>query len=153
MSSRRRARQYALQGLFYADINELDVGAALAGLWSGLSEGDALETDRPPTSEEIAFCEQLVRGVNENKGDIDTLIEECSTNWRLSRMPLVDRNILRVAAFELLHCEDIPVSVSMNEAIELAKRYGTAESRAFINGIVDRMGRSEAVGEKSSPPQ
>ena len=149
MSSRRRARQYALQGLFYGDINELEVGAALAGLWSGLSEADALETDRPPTPEEIAFCEQLVRGVTENQSVIDVLIEDCSTNWRLTRMPLVDRNILRIAAFELVHCQDIPVSVSMNEAIELAKRYGTAESRAFINGIVDRMGRSDAVGTKT----
>jgi len=150
MSSRRRARQYALQGLFYGDINEMDVSAALAGLWSGLSEADALETDRPPTGDEVAFCEQLVRGVNEHQAAIDALIEQCSTNWRLPRMPLVDRNILRIAAFELVHCEDIPVSVSMNEAIELAKRYGTAESRAFINGIVDRMGRLEAVGKKSS---
>ena len=113
MSSSRRARQYALQGLFFGDINELGVGAALAGLWSGLSEADALETERPPTSEEIAFCEQLVRGVHEHQSTIDGLIEECSTNWRLTRMPLVDRNILRIAAFELLHCTDIPVSVSM----------------------------------------
>ncbi len=153
MSSRRRARQYALQGLFYGDINELDVSAALAGLWSGLSEADALETERPPTSEEVAFCEHLVRGVNEHQAAIDGLIEQCSTNWRLPRMALVDRNILRIAAFELAHCEDIPVSVSMNEAIELAKRYGTAESRAFINGIVDQMGRMEAVGKKSSPDE
>ena len=149
MSSRRRARQYALQGLFYGDINELDVGATLAGLWSGLSEADALESDRPPTTEEIAFCERLVRGVHENQSAIDVLIEDCATNWRLTRMPLVDRNILRIAAFELVHCQDIPVSVSMNEAIELSKRYGTAESRAFINGIVDRMGRSDAVGTKT----
>ena len=69
------------------------------------------------------------------------MIEEASTNWRVSRMPVVDRNILRIAVFELVECPDIPATVSINEAIELAKCFGAADSRAFVNGIVDRVAR------------
>ena len=92
-------------------------------------------------SEEVEFAQRLCMGVEENRAGIDSLIEESSTNWRLPRMPIVDRNILRIAAFELMGCADIPATVSINEAIELAKRFGTADSRAFVNGIVDRMAR------------
>ena len=141
MASRRQAREYALQALFQEDVREVTVQAALADLWSGLMDGEGLDQSRPPESEEVEFAQRLCHGVDQNRREIDALIEECSTNWRLPRMPVVDRNILRMAAYELIGCADIPATVSINEAIELAKKFGAQDSRAFVNGIVDRMAR------------
>lgn len=141
MASRRRARQYALQALYTSDLRDETVPAALSALWEGQLDGEGIEESRPAESEEIEFAQRLAHGVDAHREAIDALIEECSTNWRLPRMPVVDRNILRLAGFELMKCPDIPANVSVNEAIELAKLYGTKESRAFVNGIVDRMGR------------
>lgn len=141
MASRRRAREFALQALYEADIGEVTVTAALNDLWSALMDGEGLDEGRPPESEEVEFAQRLAVGVDERRAEIDGLIEESSTNWRLARMPVVDRNVLRLATFELIACPDIPATVSINEAIELAKRYGTADSRAFVNGIVDRLAR------------
>lgn len=141
MASRRQAREYALQAMFQADVGEVTVQQALTDLWSGLMDGEGIDHSRPPESEEVEFAQRLCHGVDQHRAAIDALIEECSTNWRLSRMPVVDRNVLRLAAFELLACPDIPATVSINEAIELAKKYGSQDSRAFVNGIVDRMAR------------
>ena len=141
MASRRRAREYALQALYTADLQERSVQGALNALWEGLLDGEGLEDLKPPESEEIEFAQRLAVGAEGDLEAIDALIEECSTNWRLPRMPIVDRNILRMAAYELKACHDIPPTVSINEAVELAKRFGTAESRSFVNGMVDRMAR------------
>ena len=141
MASRRQAREYALQALFQADLREVTVSAALNDLWSGLMDGEGIDDNRPPESEEVEFAQRLARGYDERRAEIDTLIEDSSTNWRLVRMPVVDRNVLRIAAYELLACTDIPATVSINEAIELAKKYGSGDSRAFVNGIVDRIAR------------
>ena len=142
MASRRRSRQYALQALYQADLAEGSVSGSLISLWAGLVDGEGLcDESHVPESEEIEFAQRLAFGVTENRERLDELIESCSTNWRLPRMPLVDRNILRMAAFELMSCRDIPATVSINEAVELAKRFGTADSRAFVNGIVDRLAR------------
>jgi N utilization substance protein B len=142
MASRRRSRQYALQALYRSDVTATPVTAALQLLWSGLAEGEGLDADEHlPESAEIEFAQRLALGVESHRGEIDTLIEACSINWRIPRMPAVDRNILRIAAFELMRCHDIPPTVSINEAVELAKRYGSEDSRAFVNGIVDRMAR------------
>ncbi len=86
-----------------------------------------------------AFSEQLVLGVLQHKEEIDHLIGRASTNWRLDRMSHVDRNILRVGIFEILHMKDIPPKVSIDEAVELGKKFGTKESGAFINGILDHV--------------
>ena len=99
----------------------------------------AARLGEPLTPDETEFAQALVRGTLEDRDDLDGRIETASTNWRIPRMPTVDRNILRLGAFELRHRTDIPASVSMNEAIELAKRFGGAESRAFVNGILDRI--------------
>ena len=88
--------------------------------------------------------ECLVLGVLEHCQEIDRLIEKYSENWRLVRMNIVDRTILRMAIFELLYCEEIPPKVTLNEAIELGKRYGSEDSGSFINGILDRI-QNEAV--------
>lgn len=140
--ARRRAREFALQALYEADVRALSAQGALQDLWGGIMDGEGIDAEsKAPESEEIEFAQQLVRGVLEHREAVDGLIESCSTNWRLTRMPVVDRNVLRLAAYELSERQDIPASVSMNEAIELAKTFGTADSRAFVNGIVDRMAR------------
>ena len=141
MASRRRARAFAVQALYQADLCEQSVASSLNDLWSILMDDEGIEGERAPESAEVEFATRLARGAEERRERIDALIEECSTNWRLVRMPVVDRNILRLAAFELDGCPDIPASVSVNEAVELAKAYGGSDSRAFVNGIVDRMGR------------
>lgn len=148
MASRRRSRGYALQALYHADLTESTVNDALQQLWSGMLDGEGLDEERPPESEEVEFAQRLALGVLAHRDRIDALIEESSTNWRVARMPVVDRNILRIASFELLECLDIPATVSINEAVELAKRFGTRESRAFVNGIVDRIARQ--VGRVSA---
>ncbi|MEZ4235927.1 MAG: transcription antitermination factor NusB [Myxococcota bacterium] len=141
MASRRRAREFALQALFEADLRDVTVASALNDLWSGLMDGEGIDEGRAPESEEVEFAQRLARGVEGRRDELDGLIEEASTNWRLVRMPVVDRNVLRIAAFELVGCPDIPATVSINEAIELAKKFGGGDSRAFVNGIVDRMAR------------
>ena len=87
---------------------------------------------------------RLALGVLEHCQEIDQLIEKYSENWRLARMDIIDRSILRMAVFELLHCEDIPPKATLNEAIELGKRYGSEDSGSFINGILDRI-QNEAI--------
>jgi N utilization substance protein B len=149
MASRRRSRAFALQALYHADLTENSVQEALQQLWAGLLDGEGLDGERAPESEEVEFAQRLAVGADQHRERSDALIDECSTNWRVPRMPVVDRNILRLAAYELMECSDIPANVTINESIELAKRYGTRESRAFVNGIVDRLARKlgRVVGE------
>lgn len=97
-----------------------------------------------PSDDARRYAEALVRGVHEHREALDAAIQEVSRNWRVHRMALVDRNILRLGAFELLHRQDVPRRVAINEAIELAKRYGAAEARAFVNGVLDRLKRKES---------
>ncbi|MGB0638871.1 MAG: transcription antitermination factor NusB, partial [Myxococcota bacterium] len=118
--ARRKAREFALKALYQADVSEGLGTDALAGLWAGLLDGE--QDEKPAEADEIEFAERLVGSVDENKARIDELIESASKNWRLVRMPTVDRNILRLAAGEMLLMSDVPVSVSINEAVELAKR-------------------------------
>ena len=89
----------------------------------------------------MEFARRLVRGVVEHRERIDELISSASTNWKLPRMSYVDRNILRLATFELLELDEVPPMVSVNEGIELGKRFGTSDSGGFINGILDRVAR------------
>jgi N utilization substance protein B len=92
-----------------------------------------------PNQEADEFLKRLVLGVLEHCQEFDRLIEQYSENWRLDRINMVDRNILRMALFELLYCEEIPPKVTINEAIDLGKRYGSEDSGSFINGILDRI--------------
>ena len=130
MGYRRQARELALQALFFLDMDKKN------------PEKDNLEAFCANYQEELTesvqpFFMELVQGVLENKSRIDTLIQKYSKNWKLSRMPAVDRNILRIAAFELLKKEDIPPTVTINEAIEIAKEFGADESGGFVNGILE----------------
>jgi transcription antitermination protein NusB len=141
MGVRRRGRESALQLLFQIDaIAGTDVDDAIRLFRSCFQESP----DAPPGTEESRleshrFCEELVHGVHQHLDKIDEWIRRCSQNWRIERMARVDRNILRMATFELLYETDVPKSVIIDEAIEIAKRFGSADSAAFVNGIVDRI--------------
>ncbi len=142
---RRRAREHALQVLFSLDLNpSLSAAQALAAFWRDFArevrppelDGDA-EVDVP--RDVVTFTEQLVRGATDNLAEIDAIVQHASRNWRLERMARVDRNLLRLATFELRYVAEIPAKVVINEAIEIAKRFGAAESPAFVNGLLDRI--------------
>jgi len=127
MGIRRRARELAMQALFYIDSRQCDP-----------EEGVDLfcRNNAPPRKTRPLFL-KLVSGVIAGQKEIDALIERFSSNWKVSRMSGVDRNVLRIAVFELMGCPDIPTRVTLNEAIDIGKRFGTEESGAFINGILD----------------
>lgn len=129
MGKRRRARELAIQVLFYMEFNPCDP-----------EEGFRLicESFSPPVTTR-PFSRELVLGVCENRKDLDSLISQSSKNWRLERMSYVDRNILRVGVYEILFMKDIPPKVSIDEAVEMGKRFGTEDSGAFINGVLDHI--------------
>lgn len=127
MGKRRSSRVLALQALYDWDINDDNP----------MPRFDMFCANFKPSKKAKPFLVSLIEGVHENKQTIDTMIERFSNNWRLSRMSCVDRNILRIAVYELLFCNDIPAKVTINEAIDIGKIYGTEESGAFINGILD----------------
>jgi N utilization substance protein B len=137
MGNRRKARECALQLLYGLEFNTLQDGAQtrqyLADFWGSFPEESSGNDDVRD------FAEALVLGVRNHDEGIDKLITKASTNWKLERMALVDRNILRIATLELKHLTDIPSKVTLNEAIEIAKRYGTEDSGSFINGILDKI--------------
>lgn len=142
MASRRRARDYALQALYQADLAGTTAKVALDGLWAGILDGaDESLGAHQPEADEVAFATTLAEGVDARREALDARIQASSTNWRVARMSLVDRNILRLGAYELSFLNEIPVNVTINEAIELAKRFGTQDSKAFVNGILDRIAR------------
>ncbi len=128
---RSLGRERALQALYQVDLAGADLLEALRAAWGS-------GNDRPDTRA-VEFSEALVRGVAEHRETLDASIERYSHRWRVDRMSRIDRNILRLAAYELTHCPDLPPRVVLNEAIELAKRFGSEESSAFINGILDRV--------------
>ena len=128
---RRRARWYALQVLYAVDLNGGDAAEAVS------TYRGAFDLDLDERS--IEFAKQLVEETHEHLAAIDDTIQGASRNWRLDRMSRVDRNILRLATYELVHSLDVPIKVVINEAVELAKRYGASEAPAFVNGILDRI--------------
>jgi N utilization substance protein B len=140
VATRRRAREVALQVLYQLDVQEqLAPAQAVALFWEcfGTAPDKEARFAELPDESHRAFAELLVTGVHQHLAEIDALIGQASRNWRLERMARVDRNLLRLAVFELKHLPDVPAKVAINEAIEIAKRFGTAESPAFINGILD----------------
>jgi len=131
MGDRRKSRELALQALFALDLNKTE---------SRPQMDDFLELHGEDLSEPPRlFFQTLVQGVLENREKIDTLLDQWAKNWKISRMPAVDRNIMRIAVFEMLNLPDIPSSVSINEAVEIGKKFGTRDSGPFINGVLDRI--------------
>lgn len=143
MGTRRRAREMALQTLYAMEFTKTGVEDAVETMRERASEPPSEDAEVATMvrggAEVQTFAEKLVRGVAEHLEAIDALLSQCSTNWKVPRMAAVDRNILRMATFELRYLNDIPPKVTLNEAIEIAKRYGSVDSSAFINGILDRV--------------
>jgi len=154
MGKRREARERAVQFLFQHDLNPPeDLAEALRQFWDSqrsavLAEekGSATWGEKaelpPATAEEQAletFADPLIRGTLEHRKELDEIITRHAKNWDLHRMAAVDRNILRLAIFEMLYREDIPPVVSINEAVDIAKKFSTEDSGKFVNGILDRV--------------
>jgi N utilization substance protein B len=140
MGTRRKSRELAMQALFCMDTLKNESDELLEGL-SGMLEL-APDINR--------FYMTLIKGVIDNKSQLDQLIEKFSSNWKISRMGCVDRNILRIAAYEILFCHDIPPKVSINEAVDIGKLYGTEESGSFINGILDGIYQQQTAKNKKN---
>ena len=127
MGNRRRSRELAMQALFSMESSEKHTKEALERFCHHFN----------PSKKVLPFFLKLVEGVMQTRNEIDAMIERYSNNWKLSRMSCVDRNVIRIAVYELLCCNDIPPKVTINEAIDVGKKFGTEESGAFINGILD----------------
>jgi N utilization substance protein B len=127
--SRRRGREAALQMLYLADLTEQPTEDYPAATWS----------EEPLTPKVKAFAEHIVNGVAERRAELDTVIMKYAENWEMKRMATIDRCLLRLSAFELLVDVETPVNVIINEAVEIAKKFSTAESGKFVNGILDKV--------------
>jgi N utilization substance protein B len=154
MGKRREARERAVQFLFQHDLNPPeDIERALNEFWES-QRAAALAEEKgkatwgqptelpPPTTEEAEtrlFAEPLIRGTLQHREAIDDHIKKHVKNWDFNRIAAVDRNIMRLAIFEMLHREDIPPVVSINEAVDIAKKFSTHESGKFVNGILDKV--------------
>ena len=154
MGNRREARERAVQFLFQHDLNppeDLDGAleefwstqraAAIAGEKGPANWGQHVELP-PPTAEEASmrlFADPLIRGTIEHRDAIDAHIKRFAKNWEFHRIAAVDRNVMRLAIFEMLHREDIPPVVSINEAVDIAKKFSTGDSGKFVNGILDQV--------------
>ncbi|MBK8178249.1 MAG: transcription antitermination factor NusB [Planctomycetes bacterium] len=149
MKSRTRGRELALQFLYQVDLRGR----------SAVEERERFLRDEEPDKEARKFAEARIEGVLETQPELDRAIQEVAQNWDISRMAVIDRNVLRIATFELLHCKDIPPKVAINEAIEIGKRFSTANSGAFINGILDKIKsrhvdkHKPAAAERSTLPE
>ena len=136
IGSRREARETALGILYEADVREESVADALAN--------QVLE---PPP-----YAAVLLRGLAEHLDDVDTLLRRYARDWALERMPVIDRNVLRVAVYELAHRPDVPTGAVLSEAVELASRYSTAESGRFVNGVLAKVARELRPTEVAPEP-
>ncbi len=141
MARRSRAREAALQLLFQEDLNPgVSEAAEMDFLFRKLNSTDL-----------VAFARSLLDGVRRNRAELDQLLEQAAENWSLARMAATDRNVLRLGAYEILY-SDTPGRVAINEAVELAKRFGTSHSAQFVNGILDRLWNDYRRRTDQKPP-
>jgi transcription antitermination factor NusB len=138
MGLRRKARECSLQILYSADICKMSLDEAMKAFWQ----------KHAATKNVMEYAVYLARGTTEHVGEIDAIIKKLSENWELNRLAAVDRNIMRQACFEILYNSEVPYKVAINEAIELAKEYGTGDSGKFVNGILDKIKESRDDGKK-----
>ncbi len=149
MRKRTRSREFALQLLYERDIVSADLEEAMEDFWLdrsdlALSSAEKMSLEDDKKEPEVReYTERLVRGVAEKLSLIDGTIKRFAENWEINRMACVDRNILRLGTYEMLYVDEIPMKVAINEAVELAKRYGEDDSSKFVNGILDRIGKTE----------
>ena len=141
MRKRTKAREYTLQLLYQIDITHSESRQTVEDFWN----------HHTVSSEVKAFAVRLVQGTLEHLRDIDQMIATYASNWEINRMAVVDRNILRLGAYELLYLDDIPPKVCLSEAVELAKRFGDEESGKFVNGILDAIHKAH-VHRSDEPP-
>ncbi len=139
MRKRTKARECALQILYAIDITKDEPKECVERFWEGSEESN---------SEVKKFADDLVLGVSAKKKNIDKIISTHATNWQIERMAVIDRNILRFATYELLFIDDIPPKVSINEAIDIAKKFGGDDSGKFVNGILDKINKTERKSSK-----
>ncbi len=142
MRKRTKARELALQLLYQADVTGARVADLLGDFFAMAGNVDEEQTVKE-------FATELATSVSDNLKVIDDKIAHFATNWQLDRMATVDRNILRLAGFELLFRDDIPPKVAINEAVELAKKYGDLESGKFVNGVLDKINKTKNPAAKS----
>lgn len=140
MGKRRQARELAVQFLYGYDLNRRDLGEALSDFWQSRQRTDA---------EVKSFSEDLIVGTLERLEYLDGVIGDHARNWRLERIALVDKSILRLALYELYFRADIPPLVTINEAVDIAKRFSTDQSGRFVNGILDKV--REEIEEMTKP--
>lgn len=136
MRKRTLAREYALKLLYQAEMTRRPIEVASGQFWQEMDAVD--ETIR-------AFAQRISLGIESQLKNIDEKISQYAANWQLKRMAVIDRNILRIGVYELLYADDIPPKVTINEAVELAKKYGDLESGKFVNGILDKIHKTEDV--------
>ena len=129
MGTRRLGRELALQALYALGLNSMEPARFLETFWE----------NNPSAADARSFAGQLIEGVLSHRADLDALITSKAQHWALSRMALVDLNLIRLATYELLYRDDIPKKVIINEAIEIAKKFGSEDSAAFVNGILDEI--------------
>ncbi|MBN1871945.1 MAG: transcription antitermination factor NusB [Candidatus Omnitrophica bacterium] len=136
MRKRTRARECALKVLYQSEVTKYDHVRSLRVFWELEANTESAVKD---------FAEQLVEGVHKHIKEIDEVISRYAKNWNINRMALIDKNILRLATYEILYVDDIPHKVSINEAIDMAKKYGDTDSSKFVNGILDKISKSEVT--------
>ena len=129
VKARHEAREWAVQFLFQRDFNDLDIDTSLADFWQEVG-GDAAQR---------SFAEELIHGVESHRNELDQKLQKYAEHWSIKRMGAVDRNVMRVALFEMFHRNDIPPVVSINEAVDIAKALSNNASGKFVNGILDRL--------------
>ncbi len=135
MRKRTFARECALKILYRIEISKESIDASFLDFWSKTAESIDKESHD--------FAETLVKGTRGNLAAIDDIISKYADNWSISRMAVIDRNVMRMSVYEMLYRSDIPPNVSINEAIELAKKYGDVDSGKFVNGILDKIKKVE----------
>jgi N utilization substance protein B len=130
MGNRRYSRELVIQFLYLTEMNEGEIESQLKAFW----ENNSCEEEGVQS-----FTEDILKDIFDHKEEIDAKLEKYSDNWTLSRMAVIDRNLLRMAASELMYSKTVPPKVAIDEAVEIAKKYGTADSPNFINGVLDRI--------------
>jgi transcription antitermination protein NusB len=149
MKPRRVARRLALDLLYEAEIRSLLPGEALERRgddgWVIRADSDVPEEDLDVPADAIEYAQVLISGVQEHQAELDELIVRYADRWAIDRMPVIDRSLVRMALFELLHSDDVPVAVVINEAVELAKELSTDDSGRFVNGLLGRIAERETA--------
>jgi len=141
MRKRTQARECALKILYQAELMRRDIPLATKNFWVEYKSIDSYVQ---------TFTNRLTVGISNHLQDIDDKISQYATNWQIKRMAVIDRNVLRIGVYELIFADDIPPKVTINEAVELAKKYGDLESSKFVNGILDKIHKLDLIAESEN---